>query len=135
MGCTARDGMVVRKARALNSVIYNDFTLYSDNCTDEAIAKALQSSTNKIDDIKDIPNLYPNPTTGDIWIEFDKGLNGKKAYICIYNIIGSLVFRENISITNTIKITPDLEGGTYFISINTDDATIKNYNAKIIVIK
>jgi len=79
--------------------------------------------------------IFPNPTTGDFWIQFDMKFKGGKANIRIYSMIGEMVYNENICIGNTNKITPDLSNGTYFISIITDDASIKNYNAKITVIK
>jgi len=79
--------------------------------------------------------IFPNPTTGDFWVQFDMKLKGKKANIRIYSMIGEMVYNEDICIGNVNKIMPDLNNGAYFITIKTDDASIKNYNAKITVIK
>ncbi len=79
--------------------------------------------------------IFPNPTTGDFWVQFDMELKGKKANIRIYSMIGEMVYNEDICIGNVNKIMPDLNNGAYFITIKTDDASIKNYNAKITVIK
>ncbi len=79
--------------------------------------------------------IFPNPTTGDFWIQFDMKMYGKKSDIRIYSTVGKMVYHENICIGTTNKIAPDLNNGTYFISIITDDASIKNYNGKITVIK
>ncbi len=134
-GCPARDGMAVRQARALYSMIYNIFSLNSDICSD--INPDKESNTIKKNPIvsKDFIILYPNPTTGNFWLEFNDELNHKNAEIFIFNIVGSIVFKENLSITNSNKISLNLESGTYFISINIKDVTSENYNAKIIVIK
>jgi hypothetical protein len=71
-------------------------------------------------------NILPNPTTGDIWMQFDKRLNDKKAEISIYDLVGGLVFRKNVTIENTNKIVLNLSNGTYFISVKSEDIIIKN---------
>ncbi len=75
------------------------------------------------------------PASGDIWMQIDSKLLGKNAYICIFNLMGGIVFNNSISINNLNRISPDLESGTYFISIKSQDGSFENYNGKITVIK
>lgn len=74
--------------------------------------------------------IFPNPSTGDVWIKLDNNLTVQSKVI-IYDIVGKIVFEKNILIDNNTKITPNLQRGTYFISINPNNNNIKPFNGKI----
>ncbi|MBX2959880.1 MAG: T9SS type A sorting domain-containing protein [Flavobacteriales bacterium] len=78
--------------------------------------------------------IYPNPSTGDVWINLDNNLT-VQSNVIIYDIAGKIVFEQNILIGNHTKISPDLHGGTYFISIQPNNNTIKPFNGKVMFIE
>ena len=83
-------------------------------------------STNFIDNL----NIYPNPSSSELHIEFN---SSKKVYIKILSIKGDYIYEKEVSPSNNInKITLDLSPyakGAYFIKFKIQDEEI---NYKII---
>lgn len=85
-------------------------------------------------DYKNEMNIYPNPTTRDIWIRA-VGEPGEICSVVIYDLLGKKVFEQTVSIKEPIKISPDLQEGTHLISIKTNNDNFKLSNGKITIIK
>jgi len=69
--------------------------------------------------------IYPNPTSGIFTIEFSQG-TGQTA-IRIMNILGEMVYENNLEITNSTLLDVDLGDltkGVYFARIKSGDAEI-----------
>ncbi len=66
--------------------------------------------------------VYPNPTNGQINIDFEKTLTDFK--INIRNIIGKLVYTEKYSSTGEVKLQINGEPGIYFVEIIDDNQSI-----------
>jgi hypothetical protein len=67
--------------------------------------------------------IYPNPTSNIINIELTD-VRPVDAYLAIYNAAGALMMTDHITGTNLHKIdVSKLAGGSYMLSIQTEDAT------------
>jgi len=80
-------------------------------------------------------NVYPNPTTGDIWIMPGTEILGKQAEISINDILGNQIHYETLSISNNTKISAKLRSGTYILTLTINNNNETNiFKTKIIVI-
>ncbi len=134
-GCPVRDGMAVRKARTLYSMIYRDFTLYPDNCIDNNSTKMSTNLNNEKTKPANLSlDVYPNPSTNSFIIDINF-VAEKPTKIFLYNAIGTAIkeiingFVQSQLITVDVK---DLPTGNYFIRIETDKQV---YIKKIIILK
>ena len=74
-------------------------------------------------------SCYPNPTTGEIRINYDQEPQGKSE-IAIYDMMGKKVFAQSIGmmeIQNGITIHPNLKGGVYLLKIGSRATKIVKY--------
>jgi hypothetical protein len=71
------------------------------------------------------PNIYPNPTSGKLTIEFSDTFSGK---ITISDVAGKIVVEKEISAQKCSFDLSDKKAGIYFIQIDSD----ANYRHKII---
>ena len=78
-------------------------------------------------------SIYPNPSSGDLFIKLENGLTDQSTVI-IYDIAGKEVYGKSILIGNRTKITPNLNQGTYFINIQPNNNSIKPFKEKITVL-
>lgn len=78
--------------------------------------------------------IYPNPTTGDIWIKANSEISGE-AQIIIHDLVGKKVYEKTMTIKDAVKISIDLQKGTYLISVKATNANFKPYNGKLTVIR
>jgi len=63
-------------------------------------------------------SLYPNPTTGLFYI--DMGSLCKAGQIKITDVVGQLIFEENIENKQYLKLNLDAAKGVYFVQIISD---------------
>lgn len=93
------------------------------NYTDFFIAKLASSECGTVsneDFEKTNIKLYPNPTTGKIYIETDEILNTYE----VYNIVGQRLLRGTF-ISNEASISlENMSSGTYFIKLQTQKGTV-----------
>lgn len=64
-------------------------------------------------------NIYPNPADNNIIIETDERITE----ICIFNIVGVMVYRDADPNDNSIDIS-EFNSGAYFIKITTDNGEV-----------
>ena len=63
-------------------------------------------------------NVYPNPTTGIITLEFAKN-SGKKAEVSVSNLIGVELFRKELTCKSNYQVDlSNLVSGIYLIKVN-----------------
>lgn len=70
-------------------------------------------------------NLYPNPNTGDFTVTATS-LTGKEATLQISNLVGQIIYRENISIINSainkqISLPAKYPAGIYLLHVQTEE--------------
>jgi hypothetical protein len=97
----------------------NEQSLYPDpnyNCQ-------LINSVNEIENIN--LTIFPNPSSGSLFIKTDLLLNEIK----IFDLVGNIVFHKN-QINQSHLTVDDLPNGTYFISVT--DKNKNSYYSKII---
>ncbi len=136
-GCPVRDGMAVRKARTLYSMLYKDYTLLTDLCIDPNVHKKhtdVAKENYKPDELN--MEVYPNPNNGTFTISlYGNKSAGGSAEIKINDMLGNqigkvlLEFRNNIATFDT-KLT----NGIYFISVIDAEGNVYDPK-KIVVIK
>ncbi len=100
---------------------------------DTVTVTVLPTSINELYNSTNV-SIYPNPSTGDVWINLDNNLT-VQSNVIIYDIAGKIVFEQNILIGNHTKISPDLHGGTYFIQIIPNNSSINPFKEKISIIE
>ncbi len=67
-------------------------------------------------------SLYPNPTTGDLTIEF-RSIGAGKIAVQVYNPQGQLLRNQNFSASNRLELNlNDLSSGVYFLTIRANNA-------------
>ncbi len=65
-------------------------------------------------------SIYPNPSTGNATIVFNKPVN--KGVVQLYNTLGEKCFEQNISSVSSIEINfTSISSGIYFLKINADN--------------
>ncbi|WP_229755107.1 T9SS type A sorting domain-containing protein [Hymenobacter cavernae] len=70
--------------------------------------------------------VYPNPSTGIVHVAIN-GFEGRRLELQILNVIGSVIYRENLSelndrYTKTLDLTK-FAGGLYYIKIASDNSS------------
>jgi hypothetical protein len=65
-------------------------------------------------------NIYPNPSTGMIYV---KGSELTRANIQVIDMMGRIMYEENHSLTDQIDLS-DLKKGTYLLRIHTENGHV-----------
>lgn len=74
--------------------------------------------------LKDITFIYPNPTDGNLIFDINSELFNLP--VAIYNITGSLIYREIINCNEKCQLdVSHILPGTYFISVESNPASLK----------
>ena len=135
-GCPVRDGMAVRKARTLYSMIYRDYTLYSDICIDNNTNKMTSKTNKEKTDTKNLLlEVYPNPNNGTFTISLSGNSTFESVVVTIYNAIGNKMSVFNLELqNNSATFDTKLSNGIYFISVKDEAGNVYN-SERIIVIK
>jgi hypothetical protein len=73
--------------------------------------------------------VYPNPYTNSFYLVFADAADTDNSEISMYNLLGSLVYHENVT-GKTARLSPVLLAGIYYYKITTQDG--KTRQGKII---
>ena len=129
--CPLTGGRIVYNARALVNGYYQTIIEYTNACHQNA------SIAHKVENLNAVINknnitLYPNPTTGNITVEYKIVHN---AILEITDISGKLVGTYNLPFDSyKMQITDDkLENGMYLYRIVSDNSILKT--GKIAILK
>jgi len=134
-GCVPRDGIVVLQARALYSLIYNDFTTRFDDCPVNNNSKSEAQSVKHTDNTNErFFSLYPNPNTGYMTLDYNLNDN-EDGLLTIYDISGRKISSYRlISGQNSLVINePSIKNGIYYYNIIVNNEVIKTN--RIVIIK
>jgi len=106
-----------------NCLVLNDSTK-GKTITGKQINVALQNPQlrNGISEKQEQFNIFPNPSNGNVNIEFTCLNYNSEIKITIYNTLGKEVLKQKTGCSSLIQITTDgLSKGTYFVSVSTID--------------
>jgi hypothetical protein len=84
-------------------------------------------------------NIYPNPATTAIHINFKEYLNqptgqaGEKTFLIIRNILGEVVLNKQIPNFETVIDVSNIQNGLYFVGINTGNK--QSVSTKLIIME
>jgi hypothetical protein len=128
--CPAINGDAVYQARVLYNNIYNSYQYFENNCNYDSIyqvapsARKAASIANNIIQQNNSYLIYPNPTTGRVYIS---GANGsdKELSIDIMDITGRSMLKQILSLSNGIaQLQTNLPNGVYMIQIKGSDGKV-----------
>jgi hypothetical protein len=91
------------------------YTYAEDLATHSTYTVNFSIATGVDDNFAKTVNIYPNPTTGKLYV---KGV--KDAYVKVYSVTGNVVFEQNGLNTNYIDLSI-LDTGIYFMSLTTKE--------------
>lgn len=77
-------------------------------------------------------NFFPNPTSGDLWLEWHKELPFTEAYLRFYDSRGRLAEQHSITATNRQHVKLNLQPGIYFYTL-TPEKAYKPVTGKLLV--
>jgi len=86
-------------------------TSFSTNCSNPCTVGVNENSLSSL-------SLYPNPTTGNVFIDLGELKQDVKATLT--NSIGQVVLTQNYVSTKSINFDIDLPKGLYFLTLETD---------------
>jgi hypothetical protein len=94
----------------------------SGETEDYLVDISIFNSLSKKNDLDNVEiNVFPNPTKGILNFKYSK--NVKNASICIYDLLGRNLLKENINNSNSIDLS-HFNNGTYKIIFNLDGKSI-----------
>ena len=117
-GCPFTDGAMVYQARVMLNVMYDNYTVYPDNCpaqSNSRLAKTHQDE-NAIDNTFDAV-IFPNPGA-NLFHVATFGLTDGDIEVTINDIAGKTIYEGKHSIANAITdFVFDAKGGIYFVKL------------------
>jgi hypothetical protein len=64
-------------------------------------------------------NVFPNPSTGNVTLDWDDGINTEGGIIRVFNMLGQMVFQQTIpSIDTRVQLELNVPSGVYHIRMN-----------------
>ena len=90
-------------------------TSFSTNCSNPCTVGVNENSLSSL-------SLYPNPTTGNVFIDLGELKQDVKATLT--NSIGQVVLTQNYVSTTYINLNLDCPNGLYFLTLATDGEVI-----------
>ena len=121
-GCPFTDGAIVYQARALYNTIFNTSIVFENNCPENMGGKSLihteQNSINeKIENNFEVL-LYPNPTTGKVFVS-SQGIEERNLKVIVMDITGKEVYNSFLTVEGGItNFDLIVEPGTYIVTIS-----------------
>src|SRR5690606_29739181 len=95
---------------------YRDFTNFFDDCGNGIANRPVD--TNSFNPKENELVIYPNPSTGEVWLKVDR--EDTKAELLLYNINGMLVHKEMINnLSNSHKIAYEFVNSVYVAFVKT----------------
>lgn len=86
---------------------------------------SLTSSVASVQEENDFSlNMFPNPTDGELTIQYDATLLDGAASLQIYDMTGSVVLNQTIHSTNANFDVSHFQAGTYIVKFSTSDGSV-----------
>jgi hypothetical protein len=79
-------------------------------------------------------NVFPNPSTGNVTLDWDDGINTEGGFIRVFNMLGQLVFQRTIPSNDTrTQLELNVPSGVYHIRINFQEHKV--FQGKVLIAK
>ncbi|MCD6067334.1 MAG: hypothetical protein K0S33_2160 [Bacteroidetes bacterium] len=124
--CELASGPAVLKARALVNKISEGYVPFNHTCNTSAEARIARIEEGNTQPVSF--NLYPNPTSGNLTVEFDAVKTGENAAISVYAMDGKLLVKSDLDVySNTAQLSvKDLQNGVYIIKFSKNGVVLTN---------
>jgi hypothetical protein len=102
---------------------YSLTAMATDNLNGTAISPVLDFKVTSSHENQDYFNLYPNPNDGHFSVDFTSSQLAENYTLTIYNLIGTEVYREELSKDNSVRQfdLSFLNPGTYLVIITSNE--------------
>ena len=97
-GCPARDGAVVYKARAFNSILTHNYTEYNDEGCLYGNPATYRMGDSVASVVSENYTLYPNPNNGTFEIR-QNNVQNKQVQMKVYNSLGAVIYQTSANFT------------------------------------
>ncbi len=78
--------------------------------------------------------LSPNPSTGNVTLDWDDGINTEGGIVQLFNVLGQMVFQQKIqSLDNRSQLELNLPSGMYQIRMNFKENKV--FQGKVMIVK
>jgi hypothetical protein len=79
-------------------------------------------------------NVFPNPSTGNVTLDWDDGINTEGGIIRVFNMLGQMVFQQTIpSIDTRVQLELNVPSGVYHIRMNFKENKV--FQGKVLIAK
>lgn len=132
--CPFSDGTVIYQARALYSLLFDNYEIFQDNCEIEILSKSMILANEDSIPVTSL-QLYPNPTTNELFIRFENK-EISQIELRVIDVNGKIIMSDPKLVVNDglTKLSLDLEQGIYFVYIYGNQLD-ERYVEKIVVQK
>ena len=79
-------------------------------------------------------NVFPNPSTGNVTLDWDDGINTEGGIVRVFNMLGQMVFQQKIPAIDTrAQLELNVPSGVYHIRINFKEHKV--FQGKVLIVK
>lgn len=79
-------------------------------------------------------NVFPNPSTGNVTLDWDDGINTEGGIVRVFNMLGQMVFQRRIpSIETRAQLDLNVPSGVYQIALNFKENKV--FQGKVVIVK
>ena len=79
-------------------------------------------------------NVFPNPSTGNVTLDWDDGINTEGGIVRVFNMLGQMVFQQKIPAIDTrAQLELNVPSGVYQIRINFKEHKV--FQGKVLIVK
>jgi hypothetical protein len=79
-------------------------------------------------------NVFPNPSTGNVTLDWDDGINTEGGIIRVFNMLGQMVFQQTIpSIETRAQLELNVPSGVYHIRMNFKENKV--FQGRVLIVK
>jgi Secretion system C-terminal sorting domain len=79
-------------------------------------------------------NVFPNPSTGNVTLDWDDGINTEGGNVRVFNMLGQMVFQQQIpSIETRAQLDLNVPSGVYHIRMNFKENKV--FQGRVLIVK
>jgi hypothetical protein len=79
-------------------------------------------------------NVFPNPSTGNVTLDWDEGINTEGGIVRVFNVLGQMVFQQKILAVDTrTQLDLNVPSGVYQISLVFKEHKV--FQGKVLIVK